>query len=419
MRYDPPEAKMSDYARAIKETRQVRENLVKALIAGQGNEGLKQGYENLCRCLEYLHSLPSDPVIGSGVSGQYKKRIEISPGQALTVDMGYEISELQRDCQFLTEGWESLACNIRKTNYLAASEHEEAVAMALGVMKESGHQEWGSCITDRDGTINHYCGRYFASVQSVYNAFVMARFASVLTGGLMVLTSAPLRSPGLQDVNCLPSGYAVLAGSKGREWISMDGEYGSLPLEPGQQAVLQSLNASIQRLLVSEQWSVLTYIGSGVQFKHGQTAIARQDVHHSIPKELSQEFACQVQKIVKQCDPEGRYLYIEDTGFDLEIGLRFEEQNRAFSKGDGLEILLQRGLLILREGPHIVCGDTQADFPMFDFVNRRSPHVLTVLVSQDQDLCESARQQYPHVLCLSSPDSLIMLLNSIIVPTNM
>ena len=48
-------------------------------------------------------------------------------------------------------------------------------------------------ITDRDGTINNYCGRYKSSVQSAYNSIFLSRFATDCCQNSIILTAAPLQ----------------------------------------------------------------------------------------------------------------------------------------------------------------------------------------------------------------------------------
>lgn len=68
-------------------------------------------------------------------------------------------------------------------------------------------------VTDRDGTINNYCGRYMSSTQAAYNAICCARFAAICCSRSIVLTSAPLTSPGYVDVSVVPRGlFAVAKG---------------------------------------------------------------------------------------------------------------------------------------------------------------------------------------------------------------
>ena len=93
-------------------------------------------------------------------------------------------------------------------------------------------------ITDRDGTINNYCGRYRSSIQSVYNAVFLSRFAKNNTQNPVVITSAPLKDPGIVDVSVNPEKTIVYAASKGREFIDLQGVRRSYPVAAEKQALL-------------------------------------------------------------------------------------------------------------------------------------------------------------------------------------
>jgi hypothetical protein len=50
-------------------------------------------------------------------------------------------------------------------------------AHVSGAVEKLKSVKFGNLISDRDGTINNYCGRYLSSVQSVYNGVFLTRFA--------------------------------------------------------------------------------------------------------------------------------------------------------------------------------------------------------------------------------------------------
>lgn len=55
------------------------------------------------------------------------------------------------------------------------------------------HCSFQNLITDRDGTINNYCGRYKSSIQSAYNSVFLSCFALFCCVNAAILTAAPLQ----------------------------------------------------------------------------------------------------------------------------------------------------------------------------------------------------------------------------------
>jgi thioredoxin reductase len=88
---------------------------------------------------------------------------------------------------------------------------------------------------------------------------------------------------------------------------------------------------AIEELLEKPEFSPFRYIGSGLQYKFGQTTLARQDKNLSIPKTKSIHLKEEVQKLINKTDPKQKYFWLEDTGKDLEIML-------TVSKNDQVEV---------------------------------------------------------------------------------
>ena len=116
-----------------------------------------------------------------------------------------------------------------------------------------GPVQFQSFITDRDGTVNNYCGRYLSSIQSVYNAVYITRFATACVKNTVILTSAPLEQGGLVNITTIPDKTVVNAGSKGREYRDLNGNHGTFPVAPEQQAKLDELNGRLVELVQQPQ----------------------------------------------------------------------------------------------------------------------------------------------------------------------
>src|SRR5690606_11754743 len=129
---------------------------------------------------------------------------------------------------------------------------------------------------------NNYCGRYRSSIQSIYNAVFLSRFIEHRTRHATIVTSGPLKDPGVVSVSVMPDGVVNFAASKAREFIDVHGREGRYPMAPEQSGVLERFNARVAELTADPQYFRFTLIGSGVQFKFGETTLARQDKAGSI-----------------------------------------------------------------------------------------------------------------------------------------
>jgi hypothetical protein len=384
----------------MRRSREVRLRLAVALLRKAAPE------EEAIRELESLRrSLGAIPEGPAGRSLSYG-------GKSLHFDLSYEIGELQKDLVYLREGEEAL---LRHLAELHPGFHREL---------ESGREFlsaapplFDSFVTDRDGTVNNYCGRYYSSIQSVYNAVFLTRFVRRRCRRAVVLTSAPLSDGGLEQVSVMPPGTLVLAGSKGREALDESGRIHRLPIPESQQVALGRLNDELSRLVEQPQFEVFGLIGSGLQFKFGQSTVAHQDVHGSIPEELSRRFRETVLSTLASVDPQGKVFRTEDTGKDLEILLTVEDGSRAglrdFDKGDGVRYLDGELGLGLARGSGLVCGDTPSDLPMLAAAAEAGGSPWSIFVTREEGLRRQVRAACHRSWFAGEPDVLVVLLNEL------
>ena len=285
------------------------------------------------------------------------------------------------------------------------------VKAGLQFLKEQPVYNW---ITDRDGTINNYCGRYRSSIQSLYNAVFLTHFAvSNCAHRSLILTSAPLSEDGLLDVSITRPSVFIYAGSKGRDFIDNRLVRHRYPVSPEKQARLNALNNWLKELITDSAYEIFSLIGSGLQYKFGETTIAYQDVSHSIPQALSAQFMQLITEKVRQLDKEGNDFRIEKTGTDLEIVLTIENESRTgsskeFDKGDGIRFIDKTVDLELKKGINLVCGDTPADLAMVDAVRQEAgEQTLAFFVTRDKELEQRIRALCPAACIASSPDILV------------
>jgi len=355
-----------------------------------------------------LDSLEEIPRTESG--NAFDRRLMLDETRAVEVNLEYEINELTRDVTYLESGENDLL-DILEEQTPGLRNQAEQLADKL---REpfTGPVSYSCFITDRDGTVNNYCGRYRSSVQAVYNAVFLSRFARNRIAHPMVITSGPLSGPGLLDVNVMPPKFYILAASKGREYIDLNNSYGSFPVQDEQLRILQDVHQRLNDLLSTPTHQKFGLIGSGLQVKFGQLTVARQDISDSIPAQESREFLQTVTELVRACDPRNEFLRIEDTGLDIEIILTIQsgQGRKDFDKGDGVAFLDQTLDLNLPQGPHLVCGDTFSDLPMLRVTMNRCPQTRAVFVTTKQELQDAVLEVCPGAHIVDRPDALVLAL---------
>ncbi len=327
-------------------------------------------------------------------------------GRKTAIATDYETEELKKDLSFLETGSPAPA---PATAGGFAPEAANEVAAVRELLRPVDNAVF---ITDRDGTVNNYCGRYRSSVQSAYNAVYLTRYAEARTRRALILTSAPLTDHGLLSLSVLPPHRFLMAGSKGRELLDTNGKLHQTPIDPLKLETLNELNRALLQLLESRQYEEFSLIGSGIQLKIGQTTIARQDIYGSIEPDRSLEFLKRVQGLVAELDPEEATFRIEDTGFDIEILLTRDEGDRDFNKGDGIAHVDRVAGLGLT-GSVIVCGDTASDLPMVRAAAATAEDLRVVFVTEDEDLKREVSRAAPRAVFVTRPDSLVLGLGEV------
>ncbi|HCX72369.1 MAG TPA: trehalose 6-phosphate synthase [Candidatus Cloacimonas sp.] len=330
--------------------------------------------------------------------------LEYAEGKKTNLDLFYEIDELIKDVIFLSETEKNFMDYLNKMN----EDFENDVETGLEFISKS---DITTFISDRDGTINNYCGRYNSSIQSIYNASYLIDIAKILEKPV-ILTSAPLQNTGFLDMNIMPPNFFVIAGSKGREF-TWKNQFYKMHLDEQQQQKLNILNQKLQDLINKPYYEVFALIGSGLQFKFGETTIARQDVYNSIPQQDSQNFLQKVEEIVRNIDPKQEYFSIIDTGKDIEIILHKKDAgvSSEFSKGDGIEFISKKIGLNLTEADNLICGDTASDLAMLEYAEKVTPNNYSIFVTQDEKLKEKVGKFASKNLFVSSPDALVTILH--------
>ena len=323
----------------------------------------------------------------------------------IILELDYELGEIKKDSIFLKFGPKALKDHMCEIH----SNYQNEVDAGLKFLKKF---EFDHFITDRDGTISNYCGRYRSSVQSIYNALCLSGFSKAVNGKSIILTSAPLFHHGLEEVSIQSQDEYILSGSKGRE-ILIENNKHNFPLAKDEKEKLQELENEISHLLEDDDFSVFKHIGSGFQIKFGQITLARQDKNHSIKEEKSQNLKIIIQNLIKGIDPERTYFGIEDTGYDLEIMLKIKSQRNTleeFDKGHGFKFIMNELQVNLKNKTILICGDTASDVPMLKAAQELGANVLSVFVTNDEKLKDLVSSVCERSHFVSSPDVLVYML---------
>jgi hypothetical protein len=381
------------------ETRELRAPVVKNIIKQRvvGNACV----ESLKNALYSLETIYIDDDTGH-------RLLRLDGMKQIQVDLTYEIRELQKDIYYLEYGED------RFIEYLAKFIPEFRTYVNEGVNLLKG-KHFDAFITDRDGTTNNYCGRYRSSVQPIYNSVFLTRFAKNRCNYPIIITSAPLKDFGILNVSINPSNTFIYAGSKGREFIDLDGEFNSFPIQEKKQHLINLLNERMLVLLQEQDFEKFNFIGSALQIKFGQTTVARQDISHSIKDEESAAFLEKVKGIVKEIDPSGRNFRIEDTGLDIEIILTIDTTSddapiKDFDKGDGLAFICSKLGMGKSYGSTLVCGDTPSDIPMLKKAVEIFDDVWAIFVTRDEKLKKQIEEICPNSYTVPYPDILLTIL---------
>ena len=380
------------------ETRDVRQKIVdRTLHRGQINPSLIQSLKD---ALSRLEQIP----LSDG-----RKCLSLNKNKPIQLDMDYEINELNKDIFFLEHNEDEFHDYL---NHL----HQDFLRQIQDGESFFEKIYFKNLITDRDGTVNNYCGRYKSSIQSAYNAIFLSRFTLNNHVNTIILTSAPLINIGMADMSVAPTNIFIYAGSKGREYLDKNGARHQHPIEKEKQKILNSLNKKLINLIKQAPYEIFSLIGSGLQLKFGQTTIAHQDIYNTIPLEESVAFRKKIEGIVQDIDPNNEFFRIEDTGKDLEIILTIKDKTQVlkdFDKGDAVRFLNKDLRLGMEKSFNLICGDTKSDIPMVSASMEFSQDTWTIFVTKDEELKKQIKEACPNTFFVSEPDVLVALLNKL------
>lgn len=387
---------LKDFYALMAQTRAVRMQAVATILGGgKVNGDVAQSLRN---AMDSLEAVPEQ---------NGKRVLALDANREIELEMDYEINETRKDVFYLEEGEETFLELLSDLHPGFDEKVKQGHELLRGL-------NLNCLITDRDGTINNYCARYLTSIQSIYNSVFLSRFCQEKVRRPVILTSAPLG--GLIEISVNPEGEIYYAASKGRECLDLEGRTRRLPISSDKQEAIDMLNSRLTVLLLEPEYEKFTLIGSGLQFKFGQSTVARQDIGKSIDENESKAFLEKLTALVAELDPDHQNFRIEDTGLDVEIILTIETSGdglKDFDKGDGVKYLNDELSLEMHRGPHLICGDTGSDVPMLEAAIEMMPDTRAIYVTEKEDLAKRVMGLTSNALIVPQPDMLVAILGTL------
>ncbi|WP_319470987.1 trehalose 6-phosphate synthase [uncultured Pseudodesulfovibrio sp.] len=386
---------LKDFYALMAASRQVRYEAVGTILdGGKVDEDVVASLRNVLGSLE---AVPEE---------NGKRILSLDGSRDIELEMGYEIDETRKDIFYLEEG-EDTFLDLLSDLHPGFDEQVAAGKELLAGL------DLNCLVTDRDGTINNYCARYLTSIQSIWNSVFLSRFCLNKVQRPVILTSAPL--DGLIEISVNPVGKIYYAASKGRECLDFVGRTRRLPISASKQEAIDLLNSRLTSLLLQPEYEKFSLIGSGLQFKFGQSTVARQDIGKSIDEAESMAFLATLTELTEELDPDGVNFRMEDTGLDVEIILTIDAGDglKDFDKGDGVKYLNNELGLEMFRGPHLICGDTGSDVPMLEAALEIAPDTRAIYVTEKEDLAKKVSGLTSNALIVSQPDMLVAIMGTL------
>jgi len=386
---------LKDFYALMAASRQVRYEAVGTILGGGKVD--EDAIASLRNVLDSLEAVPEE---------NGKRILSLDGSRDIELEMGYEIDETRKDIFYLEEG-EDTFLDLLSDLHPGFDEQVAAGKELLAGL------DLNCLVTDRDGTINNYCARYLTSIQSIWNSVFLSRFCLNKVQRPVILTSAPL--DGLIEISVNPEGKIYYAASKGRECLDFEGRTRRLPISASKQEAIDLLNSRLTSLLLQPEYEKFSLIGSGLQFKFGQSTVARQDIGKSIDEAESKAFLATLTGLTEELDPDGVNFRMEDTGLDVEIILTIDAGDglKDFDKGDGVKYLNDELGLEMFRGPHLICGDTGSDVPMLEAALEVAPDTRAIYVTEKEDLAKKVSGLTSNALIVSQPDMLVAIMGTL------
>lgn len=333
--------------------------------------------------------------------------LELAEDQCVTLDLTEEREQLENDVVYLDQGREAL------TKHLGRRHHGFREAVKRGLRLVAG-LDCAVLLFDDGGAWRAAGQRFVTAVQPTWNAVSLARFALARTGQAVAWSAAPLAGPGLLDLITMPPAGFACAASLGRQHRRADGSQGQVPLSPEKAALLASINVRLATLLADPNWRAFAFVGSGLQFRRGETIVARQDAKESVSPETSLTLLEHIHDVVDAVDPERTHFRVEDDGLDVAIAPTADREDvwREFSPAEGLRAVDAALGLHLGQGTQLVCCGGPDGLALLEAFVSLAGDVRCLFVTEREDLARRAGAICPQTVVVSHPDMVAAILSA-------
>jgi len=328
-----------------------------------------------------------------------RAELDLGDDQTLLLDLSEETRQMQNDVTYLEQGREALL------KQLAKKHHGFRDAVRRGLKEVAGHG-LNVLLYDYDTALRMPGQRFATAVQPAWNAVALTRFAMARARQPVLWTEAPLSGPGITGLAVVPPHTFAYAASLGREYRDAEGHESAAPLSREKTELLASINARLAMLLADPSWRPFAFVGSGIQFRQGETIIARQDDLASIHEDASLALLEHVHDIVDAVDPERLHFRVEDDGQDVAITPTATSQDlwREFTPVGGLRTADTALGLNLAQGPHLICCGGPWGLVLLEALTAFTADISCIFITDRDDLGRQAMERCPKTTVVAHPD---------------
>jgi len=400
MQHPPPNSQrlisLNDLTRLMAHVADLRRAAVAAVMAGRPIP--EDAPAQLAHALTELHKAVGRDHVVELIRGD-----DVS----LRLNLAEEIRQLENDAVYLEDGREALLKRLGKHR----SGLRDAVRRGLKII---AGESVNALLCDCDALFRPASQRLRTAVQPAWNAVAACRFAMARCRKPVLWSEAPLTGPGIVERATVPPHTFAYAASLGRQWQDADGNQGQAPLSPEKTALLDAINERLAALMADPAWLAFTYVGAGLQFRRGETSIARQDPADSINEDASRALLEHVHDVVDAVDPERRHFRVGDDGRDITVTPTAANRDlwNDFSPAEGLRNLDDALALDLGHGPHLVCCAGPQGVALLAAMAQFSADLRAILVTDRDDLAQRAAEICPRTVVVRHPDAVAAILSA-------
>ena len=326
---------------------------------------------------------------------------------SLSLDLAEEISQLENDLAYLEDGRDALVKRLGK--------HRPGLRDAIRRgLKNIAGETVNTLICDCDALYRPASQRLLTTIQPAWNAVAASRFAMARSKKPVLWSDAPLTGPGIIDRATMPPQTFAYAASLGRQWQTPDGDQGEAPLSQEKADLLEAINTRLAALMADPAWIAFTCVGTGLQFRRGETSIARQDASASIDEDASLALLEHVHDVVDAVDPERLHFRVDDDGHDITITPTAANRDlwNDFSPAEGLRNLNAALGLHLETGPHLICCTGPQGVSLLAAMAGYTTDLRAIFVTDRDDLAHRATTICPRTAIVRHPDTVAAILSA-------